>query len=561
MKIIIKYFLIISLVSFSGYCFSVSTSNPTDRIKLELDNKGQLKISNEYMTNYILRVKTPEGKGNQLYIKRNKTKVNFDVIDTEVPLTYENTTKDGEVAIINGFYLSVKGKLPKFNSVKTTAQLPTEFAPINGDWKNATLEMTGGSLADYLEHKYDYYINETVGAYNNRDEDIAFLLNLLSLTEHSLSIIDKSALGGKATERIKKIQAKISKLTSFSEAIATYYPLAKVIVEVIADNAVALGGVDAEGNPIDKNLANYYRKFKNFVEIADRISKVLDLNLKEVDPELSKTLSRVEKLKKDITFDFETTSSDVTNKTGEEISKYVSSKYKANRYDAISKFIVQPTKKIISAYRQLLLNKYKGAIKNNEKEKAEKLKNKITILTAGRGILNLYTLFFDSKDLLTLIKKDPLKAPEIIVPMLWDISLAISTMYLSEDEFVSKATAIYEKTFSLFGKTANVAKDSAGKAVYYKAFVLGREAANSFIPFMYDFVLAPNRINTSIVNGHLNQFGPMKFVSEIVVNKTRTSYMQETSPKDFYIYAKEGEPVDITCLLHVRSTGFINNNF
>jgi len=547
MKKIIKFISILSILSivlFSGQCLPISLAKPTHRLALKLD-ANELEIEQKYLTNYIMRLSTDKGQGDLSILKRNTQILDF------VAFSDVEIKTDGFEYNVDFKNLNIQNIGSLLKSETTKIDLTQNVINAGGDWKNSSIDITGGSLIDFIAH--------TGSGLKHDDENLALVLNLLTLAESTLSIADKATLGNKTKDekikKLKKVVGQIKTLKTYGESLSMYYTFSKVLVDSILVNAVALGGLDDKGEPVDQNLLSFYHKFKTVVEITDRLNAVVSSGSKFIKEKTeTETQSLSSQYKKALL--------ETKDKLSETSSKTIATLYKEkelkgeDKFEVVSKYMIQPAYNVISEFKKVLASQLEEAKRNNDLIKVDKLKKDILVLTAGKSFFQLVGLVLDSRKLGELIKNDPKKAPEVIIPIFWDMSGAVLTMFLSDEKLIYNS--LNEKVSQIISDSAKVAENSASKQVHYKAFLLGKEAGNKFIPLVWDFIFAPSAINVTIIDGKLSQFGEMKTLTTIepflsdgihAADGSVLSITNETN-KDVYYYAKKEEVVRISTRLH-----------
>ncbi|MEI5640594.1 MULTISPECIES: Lcl domain-containing protein [unclassified Pseudoalteromonas] len=478
----------------------------TSGISVDVNSDGLIQVHNGYSTNYIFRGIDPAtgDRGEIELIAPSNKAVDFDIADLEW----------------SGLFPSVDFKPPSKASVTTSIGLGNYNYPNNKSWKNSDFVLHGASLVD-LVRRFPADKQEGI------DVLTLFLLNTVTLADIGLEALERGEKSGLIAKE------KIKKLTSLAELLRNYEEQLKRTEVLLSYSQVMLETVNAYINAanITPEDAPYIFEFKKYFEITlDAAAKVAELtsytfpdNSKEKDQVRGTIKQQFKQLKssllKDI--DFEQPARNVIDNVAEHFSnQYHSASNDSDKAQLVIRYMVEPLNATLKAHVQLLEMQRSNAAQKGHLAQAERFKNQIEAMRNGRALLTLTSLLFATPDFLTTITKEP----EKIVPLLIDIGHEVAgilrqSVSLNNAEIVTKA--LWQKASNLDGRKSSFHKirkayKGAEKAQPYMAAVAsGMTIGNRLIPYVWDLVLAPNRIQSSIVDGQLNSYGQMKTLAKV----------------------------------------------
>lgn len=499
-----KYFIFIIL--FCSFSSLANTAEVSKRLTVTYDDSviaGNITFENQYMTNYIARFIDKDGQsGQRLYITPNNKKVDFDIADAE---------------IVN-YGLKINGKLPTFNSVETNKNVFNGFVALDSDKKNYDIHITGGGILGLLsigsvERSADFLSSERA---LDADVKMAFFLNMLTMTELGSGIIDNITFAADTDKKVgalKELVELAQNTQQVSKNISFYYALAKAMVNQIESVAEYMGGME-NGVPKNEILAQMLGQYNNTVYLMDRLVSVTDkLAGMQVGDEVVK--------------DWEAKFQEASKKRLSDLSGVIVTDYQTDIAEEYSKvdgnetailtfvenMVLVPSVAILSAYTAKLKLDYKASSGTAK----EDLKLQIQVVTATKGLLQIYSLFMDSAELISVLKSDPEEGKRIIGTMSYDIAESVAAYYLLNVDVIQDLGVEYI--------LKNHGKAAAKKAnIYAKAFNASKDVANVLLPFLSDFALSPARLQTSLINGQLSRLDPLMYKVEIANGQSVYTY-------------------------------------
>lgn len=514
-----------------------------NRVKVNLDDSGRLTVSNSYLTNYVLRGRGSDGQlGGWKFIGSSDSRLDIDIVD---------------IKKWDGWYPNdIDWKFPEFKYVETEVDLNQLSLPSN-DWRNTDLVVQGGSIVDV--------VSQTLDGKLSWDKDGLFiaslwLMNAADLVEISAEAYssttskykDKSKLFDKIQPIAKWFEKQEALLADF-ELYVSYFKLNHELLGLISKQQ---GVVAGDGSYLGAVLENSHRINESLdvlLKSANSFIKIKDLELNGEKEKISKKL--LEKLKIDVNKG-KTVSAALTQ-AAKSFEQYADT-------DALADKFLELSAEVLVAYEQIHeLELAKLKEQKADTSKIKKKKSQLNKLRCGRGILTLGRFIFSiDKDQWENIKTNP----GVIIPAFTDIGLAAFSEIATEDN-----------VNSVIGNFVHGGLDKSRKAIknankFWTAFEVSKTASNRLIPFIWDAVLAENYLSTSIVNGQLNQFGPMD--SKVYIlrksGNTVTTYTSSTldTSQNLTIQVKPGDELKVMVELarpmlfsEERSPWLTNSNF
>ena len=519
-----KYLILILL--FCSFFTLANRVEVSKRLSVTYENNGTpgaIVFDNQYMTNYIVRFIDKDGQsGNRLYIEPNNKKVNFDVADAE---------------IVN-YGLQINGKLPTFNSVETKKNIFNGFLAIDSDKKNYNIHITGGGLLGLLSIESTERSADFLSSERELDSDvkIAFFLNMLTMTELGAGIVDNVTFGKGTQEKVavlKELVEIAQNTQQVAKNISFYYALSKAMVNQIETVAGYMGGME-NGVLNNEILAHMLGRYKNAVDLIDKLVTVTDkLAGMQVGDEVvedweakfkEESIKRLSEVRDIVVSDYQTA-------VAEEYSKLEGSE--DSILDFVEQIVLVPSVAILDAYKNKLKLDYKAASGTAK----EDLKLQVQIVTATKGLLQIYSLLMDSAELIKVIKEKPEEGKRIIGTMSYDIAESVAAYYLLDIDNI--------KDWGVDYILKNHGAEAASQAnVYFKAFNASKDVANILLPFLSDFALSPARFKTSLIDGELSQLDPLQSQIQIINGSNTYTYDSMNSSENFDIFVDETSLID-----------------
>lgn len=521
-----------------------------DRVKLSLDDKGKMTVSNSYLTNYVLRGRGVNGDlGGWKLISPSPQRLNFDDI------------------------VKVKewdGWLPKnfdapsisYNYKDTDVDL-TQFAVPSNDWRNTDLVLQGASLYDL--------VNQIQNGKLSWGRDGVFvasllLMNTISFVDIGTEVIKVMPDEFKDKNRLIDVIQPIAKFFETPASLLgdseEFISFTKVYNELLTLVAVQFDVKAGDGSYLGyllKNSQNLNDILDQLLKATQGIVKIADLEKSDIKKEVTKNL--IKQFEYDIKIDPGASSSVLIEQSAKFFKKYNDKEMAAIKFIEITSQMFVAYESHLKKQLQELKDKGASKISTNKKQR------QISFFRAGRGLLTLgrYVFARSDKKLLDDIKNKP----EIIVPALYEIGGAV----LQEIATKNNIQSLIGKSIRLFGGSLDQSYKALKKGnAYLAALNAGKVAGNKLIPFLWDAVLEQNYILTSIENGKFSQLGPLqskvyiyhKSGNDIV---THISYSNDQS-QNLTLKVKPGDELKVNVelsrplLFHEdRSPWLLNSSF
>lgn len=471
---------------------SLAGENLTNRVDAEIDEQSKLTINSGYLTNYIFRGIDPSTgeKGSMKLVKPTKSALDFDFVDIEWD-----------------------GLLPKGVVLKgiTREKEPTEIYldsypyPNSIKWDNSDFTLTGASLLDLIQN----LPSDRQGAI---DAITLFLLNTAAIAEIGLDAFEGvgnvSDISLEKFDKIKELAELIldsKALIDRAESLITYS-------EVVHETAILF--MSAANLKEEDNLFLY--EYLSYIEVtltsATKLKNLIGYQGQSSKDDKRIIRGTIKNQYKEFKNDFD------LDKPAEEVLDFIATKFAEDfeaanneneKLEQILRYIVEPLNASLKAYVKLMELERKAALKAGFKVKAERYKNQITTMRNGRALLTFTSLLLATPDFSHKIYKEP----ELIVPLIFDlgtevIGQLIQSLTIDDVEVVTKAA--WQKISRLDGRSSSFHKIRGGVkkfGSFMQRISAGMVIGNKLIPFIWDAVLAPNQINSSVVNGEIDPFG------------------------------------------------------
>ncbi len=507
------------------------------RLSLSVQDTGGYEFNNQYMTYYIARFIGEGGIGKPLYIKPNDKKVNFDIIDAN---------------LVN-YSLTVKGKLPTFNSVKSTGNI-ANYTPSGGIKGAYDIDISGGNLLGYIglirQDDIDFIQDMVIG--DESDHSIALLLNIWAFINHSISVFDSVATGGKVSNKAEVVAEKlqyllgiIQKTEHLQKQASLFYQLSKVIGEEIKALAPVLGGV-TNGVPNNKWLADTLAYYDNYIVIMDSISANTKLKLSGENATVNwqqkfqqASYNRLIKIDKSLdNFSSDTYRKALAKKYESIQASSQSDELKENSLARIvSDAIIAPANSLLTIYVKTLNERLKKSKDKNEKEE---LKLQIYTLVGVKTLIQMYRLSFEASQIYTLLKQDPAKGKEVLSSILYDMAEGVVGVIAADTGNLSL------ELINKIGGAENAAKAN----VYLKAFNGSKDFANKVLPFLSDFITAPTTIQSSLKDGDVQHLTPVNAKVIVVNGDSRMEYEELSEDETLNVFVDPDKPISMGLYLY-----------
>lgn len=494
--------LVALLFIYAQVGFAASSAELSDRLYLDLDSSGKLTVSNRYLTNYVMRGVNPDTgePGGMHFIKPSSKAIDFDLVDIEFE------------GIVPKSSFSFPAKAPE----QTTIDL-TQYRFLNGnDWKVANVVFQGASLVD-MSHSIS---SGTLSKTEQIDTLIIFALNSLTLAETSISVVhDLESAGFKGSDEIvAKIKPLAEKVANFRDELANLGLLSditKVWLE-IADHFLLALGQDVSN--ADAGLADFRQYHSIFNDSLDQLKTVAGISSDITADRQQQTKGLIaDQYRKLLKRSSDTGVSEVIDLASKTFAQqYEAAETDLERSRLLALYLIQPMEKTFVLFR----TEYERQLKQLKEIKApesqiEAKQKEIDYLGNGRAILLLSNMAFNAPEVMRKIYEEP----EFVIPFLWELGAAVAGQVFTLENTETVVKQAWQQYTKLDGRHASfvkIRKTFKNAGSYVKAVTAGGTIANRLLPLVWDIVLAPNRLQTSIIDGRFSPYGPLETLVGVV---------------------------------------------